>query len=276
LTEISLRPLRNIQLPIDAPEITPNLLATKSEAEISNLKIWEGNAKVELSRVFQVSVNDDGDTNKTLIRIIGNVAKVRRIGYRMETGSVIIEGNVGMYLGEEMSGGSIVVTGNVESWLGVKMKGGQIEVKGNAGDLVGAGYRGTTLGMNGGSILINGNAGDEIGCWMRNGTIRVKGNTGFMPGIHMNGGTILIEGNCEGRAGAQMRGGKILVTGHIPSILPSFTFEDIQQKAKFGEEKIPGPFYLYSGDLNENGKGKLSVSIANNPQLKWYERYLEV
>ena len=275
MIETSLIVGRNLQLPIDAPEITPDLLATKTEAEIQKLKIWEGNAKVELGQVFQVSEKNDRDKDEALIRIVGNAAKVRRIGYRMATGSIVIEGNVGMYLGEEMSGGSILVTGNAESWLGVKMKGGQIKVKGDAGDLVGAGYRGTTHGMSGGSILIHGNAGDEIGCWMKNGTIRVKGNTGFMPGIHMNGGTILIEGNCEGRAGAQMRGGKIIVTGHTPSILPSLTFEDIQQKAKFGEEKIPGPFYLFSGDLNEDGKGKLSVSIANNPQLKWYERYLE-
>ena len=275
MREISLIVRRNLQLPIDAPEITPDLLATKSEAEIQNLKIWEGNAKVELGQVFHVSEKRDRETNQTSIRIVGNVTKVRRIGYRMTTGSVVIEGNAGMYLGEEMSGGSILVTGNADSWLGVKMKGGQIEVNGNAGDLVGAGYRGTTCGMSGGSVLIHGNTGDEIGCWMRNGTIRVKGNTGIMPGIHMNGGNILVEGNCEGRAGAQMRGGKIIVTGRTPSILPSFAFEDIQQKAKFGEEKIPGPFYLFSGDLNEDGKGKFSVSIANNRQLKWYERYLE-
>ena len=276
MIEISLILRRNLQLPIDAPEITPDLLATMSEAEIQKLKIWEGNAKVELEQVFHVSQNRDRDTNLTSVRIVGNVTKVRRIGHRMATGSIVIEGNAGMYLGEEMSGGSILVTGNTDPWLGVKMKGGQIEVKGNAGHLVGAGYRGTTHGMSGGSILIHGNTGDEIGCWMRNGTIRVKGNTGFMPGIHMNGGTILVEGNCEGRAGAQMRGGKIIVMGHTPSILPSFAFEDIQQKAKFGEEKIPGPFYLFSGDLNEDGKGRFSVSIANNPQLKWYERYLEV
>lgn len=275
MIEISLIVRRNLQLPIDAPEITPNLLATKSEAEIQNLKIWEGNAKIDLGQVFQVSEKTDRDTNQTSIRIVGNAAKVRRIGYRMAAGSIVIDGNAGMYLGEEMSGGSILVTGNADPWLGVKMKGGQIEVKGNAGDLVGAGYRGTTRGMSGGSILIHGNSGDEIGCWMRNGTIRVKGDTGFMPGIHMSGGTILVEGNCRGRAGAQMRGGKIIVTGHTPSILPSLAFEDIQQKVKFGEEKIPGPFYLFSGDLNEDGKGKVSVSIANNPQLKWYERYLE-
>lgn len=206
---------------------------------------------------------------------MGDAAKVRKIGYGMSSGSVVVDGNAGMYVGEEMSGGSILVTGNAGRWLGTKMKGGQIEIKGDAGDYVGAGYRGTTLGMKGGSILIHGNAGHEVGCWMRNGTIRVKGSAGLFPGIHMGDGTMFIERDCEGRAGAQMRGGRVVVGGHIPSILPSFSFEEIRPTVKVGEEKVPGPFYLFSGDMNEGGKGRLSVSVNNNPQLKWYEQYLE-
>ena len=72
-----------------------------------------------------------------------------------------------------------------------------------------------------------------------------------------------------------MTGGKVIVGGRIPSILPSFTFEEIRDTAKVGEEKIRGPFYVFSGDINENGKGRLSVSVTNNPHLKPYERYLE-
>ena len=72
-----------------------------------------------------------------------------------------------------------------------------------------------------------------------------------------------------------MRGGKVIISGYIPAILPSFTFEEIQEKTKFGEEKIAGPFYAFSGDMNEDGKGKLSVRVSANPHLKWYEKYLE-
>jgi formylmethanofuran dehydrogenase subunit C len=88
-------------------------------------------------------------------------------------------------------------------------------------------------------------------------------------------GTILTEGDCAGRAGAQMRGGKVIIGGRIPAILPSFAFEEIQEKTKFVDEKIPGPFYAFSGDMNENGKGKVSVKISSNPHLKWCEQYLE-
>ena len=72
-----------------------------------------------------------------------------------------------------------------------------------------------------------------------------------------------------------MRRGKVIISGYIPAILPSFTFEEIQEKTKFGDERILGPFYAFSGDMNEDGKGKLSVRVNQNPHLKWYEKYLE-
>jgi len=275
LREISFTLRRALQLPVESREISPSTLAGKSTREIESMKIWEGNRRIELAEIFEVSEKMEGNSNDTSVRVVGNAAKIRKLGCRMTSGSLIVEGNAGMYLGEEMSGGSILVTGDAGLWLGTKMSGGQIEVKGNAGDYVGAGYRGTTLGMKGGSIIIHGNAGNEVGCWMSSGTIRIKGNAGLFPGIHMSNGTILIEGSCMGRAGAQMRAGKVIIGGYIPSILPSFAFEEIQRTAKFGEEKIAGPFYAFSGDINEEGKGRISVSVNTNPQLNWYEKYLE-
>lgn len=275
MKEITLTIKRELQLPVDASAISPDKLAGQSIKEIEGIKIWEGNRQVAFADIFKVSEKTEGSGNEITIRVVGNAAKIRKIGYRTSTGSIIVEGNAGMYVGEEMSGGSILVTGDAGSWLGTKMKGGQIEIKGSAGDLVGAGYRGTTLGMKVGTILIRGNAGQEVGCWMQNGTIRIKGNTGLLPGIHMRDGTIVIEGNCEGRAGGQMKSGKIIICGKTPAVLPSFAFEEIRERVKFGEEKITGPFYMFSGDMNENGNGKLSVNAPNNPQLKWCEKYLE-
>jgi formylmethanofuran dehydrogenase subunit C len=275
LREIALTIKRDLHLPVEASDISPEKLTGKTINEIENISVWEGNARLSLADIFMVTEKTDDRDDKITIRVVGNAAKVRKIGYRTSSGSVIVEGNAGMYLGEEMTGGSIIVTGDAGSWLGMNMKGGKIEVQGNAGDYVGAGYRGTTLGMKGGSILIRGNAGQEVGCWMADGTIRIKGSVGLLPGVHMRNGTIHVEGNCDGRAGGQMTGGKVIVGGRIPSILPSFTFEDIRDTAKVGEEKVRGPFYVFSGDINENGKGRLSVSVTNNPQLKSYERYLE-
>jgi len=275
LREIRVTLKRELKLPVDASNISPDKFRNKTIGEIEALEMWEGNRRGFLGDIFAVSENTEPGDEEVRIRVVGNVTKVRKIGYKTSFGSILIEGDVGMYLGEEMSGGSILVTGDAGSWLGTKMKGGQIEVKGQAGDCVGAGYRGGTVGMKGGTITIHGNAGSEVGCWMANGTVRIRGNTGIFPGMHMSNGTILIEGSCEGRAGAQMRGGKVIIIGHIPGILPSFSFEEIQQRVRLGEEKIAGPFYAFSGDMNENGKGKLSVRVSENPQLKWCEKYLE-
>jgi formylmethanofuran dehydrogenase subunit C len=274
LREIVLTVKRELHLPVDADEISPDGLAAKSVKEIESTNLWEGNKQLALNDIFNVSEKIN-DNEGTTIRVVGNASKIRKIGSKTSTGSVIVEGNAGMYVGEDMSGGSILVTGDAGSWLGMRMKAGMIEVKGNAGDYVGAGYRGTDLGMKGGTILIHGNAGNEVGCWMTNGNIRIKGSTGLFPGIHMSNGTVLAEGSCVGRAGAQMRGGKVIVYGYIPAILPSFAFEEIQERVKFADEKIAGPFYAFSGDMNENGKGKLSVRVSSNPHLKWCERYLE-
>jgi len=237
-----------------ADELSPDKLAGKSVEEIRTIKLWEGNRQSALEDVFKVTEKPNGGEEITL-RVVGNASKIRRIGFETSSGSVIVEGNAGMYVGEKMSGGSILVNGDAGSWLGTRMKAGRIEVRGNVGDYVGSGYRGTNLGMRGGSIIVHGNAGNEAGCWMTNGTIRIKGNCGLFPGIHMAQGTILVEGACKGRAGAQMRGGKIIISGHIPAVLPSFAFEEIREKTKVGEENIIGPFYVFSGDMNENGKG---------------------
>jgi formylmethanofuran dehydrogenase subunit C len=128
--------------------------------------------------------------------------------------------------------------------------------------------------MKGGTIVVHRDAGSEAGCFMRNGLIKVHGNIGSFTGIHMSEGTILVEGDSDGRLGAQMRGGKIVVLGKVPSILPTFTINSIRRRATVGDERVSGPFYLYNGDLAENGEGRLYVSQTKNPQLKAYERYL--
>jgi formylmethanofuran dehydrogenase subunit C len=110
---------------------------------------------------------------------------------------------------------------------------------------------------------------------MQNGIIRVKGNCDLYAGVHMKNGTILVEHACQGRIGAQMTGGKIIVLGNAGGVLPSFQFEEIRERANAGEEKIPGPFYVFSGDVNERGKGRLFARVSDNADLKWNERYLE-
>ena len=271
---ITLIPKRVFKFPIEGRNISPDVFAEKSAKEIAALEMYEGNRKLSIGDLFDVKV-DSSISGELTIKIEGNVGTVRNIGLRMSMGQVIVDGDVGMHLGEEMSGGSIVVSGNAGSWAGSQMNDGTIEIKGNAGNYIGAAYRGSTKGMNGGKVIIHGNAGHEVGCFMRNGLIKILGNVGIFAGIHMSKGTIFVQGSSLGRAGAQMTNGKIVLAGHSEDVLPSFTIDDIKAKVKVDGQKIKGPFYKFTGDLADSGKGKLFVSKPKNPYLSSYDKYLE-
>jgi formylmethanofuran dehydrogenase subunit C len=275
MADLAITAVRQFRIPITAECVSPDCVAGKSLREIELTQVWEGNRRVKLGSLFRVAGEIGRTPKDCVIKILGNVSAVRRIGYQMSGGSIQINGDAGMYVGERMKGGTITVSGDAGSWLGTQMRGGQIEVKGNVGDSVGGSVRGGNKGMRGGTITIHGDCGTEAGAWMQNGTIRIKGNCDIYAGIHMRNGTVLVERECQGRAGAQMTGGKIIVLGNAGGILPSFQFEEIRERAKAGDERIPGPFYLFSGDVNEAGKGQLFARVPNNPDLKWNERYLE-
>ncbi|NYZ74491.1 hypothetical protein H0O00_05080 [Candidatus Micrarchaeota archaeon] len=101
---------------------------------------------------------------------------------------------------------NIIVNGNVGDYLGEYMEGGTITVEGTAGDRVGC-------SMEGGTIIVKGNAGDEVGYAMEGGTITVKGNAGDDVGERMNGGEIHLNGGYNGRAG--FKHGKIFHKGKL-------------------------------------------------------------
>ncbi len=227
-----------------------------------------------LRDLFRIQGKVKDPSENVTIQIVGDLRRVRKVGARMAHGRIVIEGDVGMHLGESMTGGEIVVNGNVDSWAGCMMEGGRIEVKGNAGDYVGAPYRGSTKGMKGGIIIIRGSAGTEVGCSMRGGIIEVDRNVGDFAGIHMTDGTIYVQGDCTGRARAGMLNGKIVIGGRVPSVLPTFTIDSIRSTTKVDGEKVAGPFYRFIGDIADNGKGKLFVAKAKNPHLSFYEKYL--
>ena len=270
---ITLTPKNSFIFPVEGKNITPDIFIGKSVKEIEALDMWEGNRKRTIGELFNVK-NDDAPSEVFTIKIDGNVHSVRNIGAQMSMGQIIVDGDVGMHLGEAMSGGSIAVTGNAGSWAGSRMTDGIIEIKGNAGDYIGAAYRGSTEGMKGGKVIIHGSAGHEVGCFMRGGLIKILGNVGIFAGIHMRDGTIFVQGTSQGRAGAQMTNGKIVLAGHSEDVLPTFTIDEIKANVKVDGEKIEGPFYRFTGDMADKGKGKLFVDKDKNSYLSFYEKFL--
>lgn len=269
---ITLTPFRQFQFPVMAECITPDVFQGKSVAEIAALDIWEGNRKKKLCDLFKIKKDPEETPNITLT---GDAGEVRRVGMGMKNGEIIVNGNVGMHLGEKMAGGKITVHGDAGGWVGSGMKGGLIEIMGNAGDYLASPYRGSSVGMRKGKIIVHGNVGSDVAVFLKGGVIKVHGNAGPFLGFRMRGGTVYIEKNIGNRAGACMTGGKIVVSGVLEEIMPTFTIDGVKAKVKIEEgEKAGGPFYVFLGDLAETGKGKLFVSKNNNPHFKNYERFL--
>jgi formylmethanofuran dehydrogenase subunit C len=129
--------------------------------------------------------------------------------------------------------------------------------------------------MKGGKIIVHGDVGSDSAVSMHGGVIKIHGNTGQFLGCRMGDGTIHVEKSAGTRVGACMTGGKIVVSGFLEEPMPTFTIDSIKPKVKIEEGDIAtGPFYVFLGDLAENGTGKLFVSKNNNPHLKTYEKFL--
>jgi formylmethanofuran dehydrogenase subunit C len=269
---ITLTPLRKFQFPVMAECINPDVFQAKSSDEISVLGVWEGNKQRKLGDLFKIEENKSERPN---ITINGDASEVRRICMGMKDGEITINGNAGMHLGAKMTGGKITVHGDASGWAGAEMKGGTIEIHGNAGDYLASSYRGSSVGMHSGKIIVHGNIGSDAAVFMHGGIIKIYGDAGQFLGFRMHDGTVYVEKDTGTRVGACMIGGKIIVGGFLEEVMPTFTIDNIKPKVKVEEnESISGPFYVFLGDLAENGKGKLFVSKGRNPHLSSYEKYL--
>ena len=269
---INLTPTKEFKFPVIAECINTDVFQGKSAKEISELSVWEGNKEKKLADLFKIEETPEETPN---ITISGNVEKVRHIGSGMKNGEILINGNVGFHLGEKMSGGKITVHGDAAGWTGADMKKGLIEIMGNAGPYLGSPNRGSSTGMRGGKIIVHGNVGSDSAVYMKGGTIKILGDAGPFLGFRMCDGTVHVAKNSGTRVGACMSGGKIVVSGVLEEVLPTFTIDSIKAKVKIEEgDSASGPFYVFLGDLAENGRGKLFISKTNNPQLIPYERFL--
>lgn len=95
------------------------------------------------------------------------------LGVKMESGEILLRGNVGSHVGKFMQGGQIIIQGNAGNWIGQHMRGGLIRIRGNARDIIGK-------KMTGGEIVIEGDAGCWVADEMRKGIIRIQGEYGSL------------------------------------------------------------------------------------------------
>jgi len=274
MPEIKLKFKKNVDFPVEAEVITPDIFAGKSPAEIKKLEVFHGNEAKTLGDFFDIS-GKTGEIADTKIVIDGDVSNVKRIGEKMTGGEIIINSSVGMHVGNNMTGGKITVNGNADDWAGAMLNGGELEITGDAGNYVGAAYRGFWKGMQNGTIKVQGKIGDEALTWVTGSKpakrfpTLICGSAGDFLGIHGHGGTIIVEGDCGRGTGADQVRGTIVVKGKVARRLPSFKkIGEVKEIELMNGEKITGKFVEYGGDhsvdKNHSKIDKKTGEISNS------------
>jgi formylmethanofuran dehydrogenase subunit C len=277
LKVLKLRYFGDTSLPIEAENISPDLVAGKQLSEIERLAVFNGNRQQNLSDLFEINGDVANEVNDQMIVVEGETSLVKYIGSSMSSGKIIVEGNAGMHLGSRMTGGEIQVKGSVDDWAGAEMMGGYIRVNENAGNRLGSGYRGSPEGMTGGVIVVDGTVGQECGAFLRRGMIVIRGAAAPFAGVHMNGGQIFIFGQVSKRLGASAKGngGFITCLGGVEKMLPTYIYDStykpnfmrvylqqlsdylgVKEAAKFMDTS----FERFSGDLACGGNNEIFVA----------------
>ena len=109
----------------------------------------------------------------------------------LNAGAVIrVTKSAGKYVGDNMTNGVIVIDGNADYGVGQYCYGGTIVVHGNAGDFTATMNKGAT-------IIVNGNVGDEVATYMLKGDLVIVGNAGKNFANYLIRGSVYIGGQWE-------------------------------------------------------------------------------
>ena len=191
---------------VDVSVLVPANLREKSRAQIRALPLYVGNRQVALGELFDVK---GGDIERIVFE--GGGDRLDRIGGELDTGSIVVRGPVGAYLGIGMRGGRIEVHGSCGAYAASGLRDGVVAISGDAGDFLGAPLPGDMQGMRGGTVVVSGNSGARTGDRMRRGLILVRGNVGDYCGSRMIAGTIAALGECGEWPGFCMKRGTLLL-----------------------------------------------------------------
>lgn len=250
---------------ISAESLIPERLAGLSAGEIEKLPLIVGNRTDHVGDWFRVEAGKaDG------IAFEGPAERLDRIGGGMRSGSIVVHGNAGAYVGIGMKGGEVTVTGSAGYGVAADLQDGTIRIGGDAGSGLGGALPGVAGGMKGGTVIVAGNAGDQAGQRLRRGLVIIGGEAGASCGSGMIAGTIVVGGKLGAYAGAGLVRGSIISLGGTDSIIPTFAdcgVHDLvfirllaRHLTSLGQSTLAarlGPLRRYAGDTAVDGKGEI-------------------
>ena len=115
--------LREIpRIPIEVEKLIPANIVSAGEDKLGSLDIYEGNRTRSCSDFFDISGRVADDQDSQVIVFENSCDKLRRIGYGIKGGKIIVEGDAGSQTGCYMTDGEIVVKGNAGSYTGIEIK----------------------------------------------------------------------------------------------------------------------------------------------------------
>jgi formylmethanofuran dehydrogenase subunit C len=202
---------------LDLSPLIPQNLAGKTVPEIERIELQMTRMRVTVGDVFRIR---EGDPEKIVIE--GGTERFDRVGMRMGSGAIRVEGKVGVQVGRLMSGGQLTVRGDAGPFAGSGMKGGTLDIEGDAGERLAGPLSGETVGMSGGLVHVRGDVGARAGDRLRRGFILIEGSAGAYAGSRMIAGTLVIGGEASDLPGYLMGRGTIFLGRGATLLSPSF------------------------------------------------------
>ena len=255
---------------LDLSPLVPHALAGKTIRQIERIELQTGHRPINLADVFRVRA---GDIEQ--IRIQGGCDRLDYIGQEMNSGELIVEGNVGIQAGRLLSGGRLTVLGNTGPWAASGMKAGVFEIRGTAGDRLGGPLAGEIAGMRGGIVVVRGSVGKRAGDRMRRGTIIIEGQAGDYAGSRMIAGTLIVRGSAGPLAGFLLKRGTIVLGGSAelsPTFMDCGEYQLVAMRwlaamvepySKAAAVLLRRSFARFAGDMAVLGKGEILVGSRN-------------
>jgi formylmethanofuran dehydrogenase subunit C len=233
---------------VDASTVAWSALRGMDAAGIGAQEVWvEDQGRATLGDLFEVS-----GAPAARIRLAGDLTLMDGIGAGLFAGELVVDGDVGWYLGRRMSGGTIEVTGSVGPHAGGAdpgakrgMTGGDIVIRGSAGPMLGAGLRR-------GLIVVQHDAGENAGRAMLAGSILVFGSLGANPGLFSKRGSIVAFG-----AHAPPPAYRYACTYRPPHMRVTLGYLNSRYQVPVTPGHLAGAYRRYSGDLAELGAGEI-------------------
>ena len=255
----------------DLRGLVPSRLGAMTQGEIEHLRIAHGAGLLALGELFRVEAHaaDDG-----LVFAGAGLARCDRIGWRLDGGRIVVEGDAGDYAGALMHAGEMRVHGSTGALAACEMAGGELIVDGDVGDYAAGCLPGSIDGMRGGLFIVRGDAGERFGDRMRRGTALVFGDAGDFLASRMVAGTIALGGAAGAHVGYAMRRGSVVFAGARPERMAPTFVASIADAPVFWQllardlAPFGGPFAAlpgrrierHLGDLAAAGKGELILA----------------